>query len=122
MEASLEDVIKTGASRILTSGGQARATDAIEILARLVRIARERILIMPCGGVNADNVVQIIRTTLAQEVHSSAGASNPESATHGGGLSQANDQAAGLRSTQFEQKVATLVSLLGSVSHDEHAS
>ena len=123
MEASLEDVIKTGASRILTSGGQARAIDAIAVLARLVRLSRERILIMPCGGVNSENVVKIIQTTLAQEVHSSAGASNPESAGNGGGLPQGNNQAASsLHSGQFEQKVATLVSLLGSVPHDERVS
>jgi copper homeostasis protein len=121
LETSLEDVIKTGASRILTSGGQARATDAITILARLVRISRERILIMPCGGVNSDNVVQIIRTTLAQEIHSSAGASNPQSDTNGGGLPQGNNQdASSVRSTQFEQKVAALVSLVGSASQDQH--
>jgi copper homeostasis protein len=123
LEASLEDVIQTGASRVLTSGGQARATDAIAILARLVRLSRERILVMPCGGVNSENVVEIIRTTLAHEVHSSAGASSPESASNGGGFAQGNHPAAsGLHSTQFEQKVATLVSLLGSVSHDERVS
>lgn len=120
LEASLEDVIKTGASRILTSGGQARAIDAITILARLVRRSRERILIMPCGGINSENLVEIIRATLAHEVHSSAGGSNPESATNAGGFAQGDHPAAsGLHSTQFEQKVATLVSLLGSVSHDE---
>ena len=123
MEASLEDVIKTGASRILTSGGQARAIDAIAVLARLVRLSRERILIMPCGGVNSENVAEIIQTTLAQEVHSSAGASTPESAGNGGVLPQGNNQAASsLHSTQFEQKVATLVNLLGSVPHDERVS
>jgi len=123
LEASLEDVIQTGASRLLTSGGQARATDAIAILARLVRLSRERILIMPCGGVNSENVVEIIRTTRAQEVHSSAGASSPESAGNGSGFAQGNNQAASsLHSTQFEQKVATMVSLLGSVSHDERVS
>ena len=123
MEASLEDVIKTGASRILTSGGQARASDAIAILTQLVRLSRERILIMPCGGVNSENVVQIIRTTLAQEVHSSAGASNPESDGNAGSLPQGNNQAASsLHSRQFEQKVATMVSLLGSVPHDEPVS
>jgi copper homeostasis protein len=111
-ETSLEEVIKTGASRILTSAGQTRATDGLPALARLVRAARGRILIMPCGGINSENVVHIVKTTLAQEVHSSAGTSG-----NGSDLSLGNNEAgASLQSELFEQKVATLVSLLCDVS------
>jgi len=114
-ETSLEEVIQTGASRILTSAGQARATDGISTLARLVQKARERILIMPCGGINSDNVVHIVQTTLAREVHSSAGTSG-----NGGDLSQRNNEAdSSLQSGSFEEKVAKLASLLGNVSHDQ---
>ncbi|MFZ1138775.1 MAG: copper homeostasis protein CutC [Candidatus Sulfotelmatobacter sp.] len=120
LETSLQDVIQTGASRILTSAGQPRATDGLQTLARLVQAAGERILIMPCGGINSDNVLDIVRTTLAQEVHSSAGASNPTSAGNGGDLSEGNNEAASdLQASLFEQKVAKLVSLLGGVSHHE---
>lgn len=115
LETSLEDVIQTGASRILTSAGQPRASDGISILARLVQKARERILIMPCGGINPDNVVHIVKTTLAQEVHSSAGTSG-----NGGDLSQGNNEAGSSpQSGSFEEKVAKLVSLLADVSHDQ---
>jgi copper homeostasis protein len=121
LETSLEEVIQTGASRILTSAGQPRATDGLSTLARLVHAAGERILIMPCGGINSDNVVHIVTTTLAQEVHSSAGTSSPISPGNGGDLSEGNHEVgSGLQAELFEQKVAKLVSLLGGLSHDEH--
>lgn len=119
-DTSLEDVIETGASRILTSAGQPRATDGLAMLARLVQSAKDRISIMPCGGINSDNVVRIVRATSAQEVHSSAGASNLFATGNGGDLSEANDEVdSGLQSELFEQKVARLVSLLSGVSQDE---
>jgi copper homeostasis protein len=132
MESSLEDVIQTGAARILTSGGQARATDGISTLARLVQAARGRILLMPGGGVNSGNLVHIIRTTRAQEIHSSAGhssarnssagTSNPDSPGNGRRPTLAGDPGSSVLSTLFEQKVSKLASLLGSVSQDERVS
>jgi copper homeostasis protein len=120
LEMSLEAAIQTGASRILTSGGQPRATDGLSTLARLVQAAKGRILLMPCGDINSNNVVQIVQTTLAQEFHTSAGSSQSGSAGKGSILSQGEDaEASSLQSTLFEQKVATLVALLESVSHDE---
>ena len=85
LETSLEEVIRTGASRILTSGGKPRAADALSTLARLVQAARGRILLMPCGGIDSENVVSIVRTTLAQEFHSSLGASRSDSTSGGNG-------------------------------------
>jgi copper homeostasis protein len=120
LEMSLEEVIQTGASRILTSAGQPCAMDGLQTLARLVQAAKERILIMLCGGIDSDNVLHIVRTTLAQEIHSSAGTSNPNSGGNGGDVSQrSNESDTSLPSDIFEQKVAKLVSLLRDVSHDE---
>ena len=115
-ETSLEDVIRTGASRSLTSAGQPRATDGLSTLVQLVRAAKERIVIMPCGGINAQNVVHIVRSTLAQEVHSSAGTSNSIPGGNGNDLSEGNsDFESSLPSALFEKKVAKLVSLLEAV-------
>lgn len=120
LETSLEEVIQTGASRILTSGGKPRATDALATLARLAQAARGRILLMPCGGINSKNVVRIVRTTLAHEFHTSVGTSHPSSAGNGGRLSHGNNVTRpSLQSALFEQKVAKLISLLGGVFHDE---
>ncbi len=120
LETALDDVMQTGASRVLTSGGQSRAADALSTLARLVQMAGSRILLMPCGGINSENIVHIVRKTLAREVHTSAGTSNPDLADNGNNVSTENTAAdSSLPVASFEQKVAKLVSLLGSVPHDE---
>jgi copper homeostasis protein len=56
---SLEDVIETGSTRILTSGGELRAKDGLSILRYLVDTAKGRILIMPCGGIDSGNITSI---------------------------------------------------------------
>jgi copper homeostasis protein len=73
LDAGLEDVIETGAARILTSGGAAAAPAALDRLARLVAAAKERIIILPGGGINASNVLQVARKTRAREIHSGLG-------------------------------------------------
>jgi copper homeostasis protein len=69
----LEEVIKTGAARVLTSGGAAGAPDGIETLARLVAAAKERNIVLPGGGINPSNVLQVARKTRAREIHSGLG-------------------------------------------------
>ncbi|HET7892254.1 MAG TPA: copper homeostasis protein CutC [Candidatus Sulfotelmatobacter sp.] len=117
-EASMEDVIQTGASRILTSAGQIHATDGLALLARLVRAATKRISIMPCGGINPGNVVQIARETSASEIHSSAGTSNLNATGSGKELSPAkagSDSDSVLAS--FERQVANMARLLRDMPH-----
>jgi copper homeostasis protein len=67
---ALEDVIATGAARILTSGGAASAEEGTEVLTELVRLARGRISILPGGGIHPENLARIVRLTRAEEVHS----------------------------------------------------
>jgi copper homeostasis protein len=73
LDAALEDVIATRATRILTSGGAVTAPAGIEKLARLVAAAKERVLILPGGGINAPNVAQVARQSGAREIHSGLG-------------------------------------------------
>ena len=70
---ALEAVIATGARRILTSGGEYRAVDGLVELEQLVKQAGQRIVILPGAGIDAGNVVQIIRATAVCEVHASLG-------------------------------------------------
>jgi len=122
LDASLQDVIQTGASRILTSGGKARATDALSILARLVQAARDRIVLMPCGGINAENIVQVVQKTGAREVHTSAGTSNPNLGDNGDNVSSESDSTnSSLPVASFEEKVAKLAGLLASAPNRELA-
>jgi copper homeostasis protein len=73
LDSALEDVIETGATRILTSGGSSSAPDGLAKLARLVDSAKRRITILPGGGINSSNVAQVALQTGAREIHSGLG-------------------------------------------------
>jgi copper homeostasis protein len=61
IEASLEDVIRTGAVRVLTSGGEASAMEGCPRLQRLLARAAGRIEVMVGGGVRPQNIAEIAR-------------------------------------------------------------
>ena len=69
LRKALEDVIGTGAVRILTSGGAASAQAGVGCLTNLVETASTRIVVMPGGGITAMNVAHIAKTTGAREFH-----------------------------------------------------
>jgi copper homeostasis protein len=68
--AALEDVIATGAVRILTYGGAKSALGGAAALAELVAAARNRIIILAGAGIIAANVSQFAEQTGARELHS----------------------------------------------------
>lgn len=68
---SLEAVIQTGAKRLLTSGCRPQAPEGLSTLARMVNQARDRLRVMPGGGITPANVIRIVRATSAREVHAS---------------------------------------------------
>ena len=67
---SLSDVIATGASRILTSGGASIAPKAVQTVQKLVSEAGDRIIVMPGSGLDASNIAEIAAKTRAKEFHS----------------------------------------------------
>ncbi len=69
LEDALEDIIKTGADRILTSGGKQKAEFGIDIVAQLVEKADGRIVVMVGSGVNDENISKMISGTSATEYH-----------------------------------------------------
>lgn len=82
VENSLEDVIRTGANRVLTSGTSQTAVEGSERIAGLVRAAGRRIGVMVCGNVRSTNVQQIALATGAQEFHASLRAPIPSPVVH----------------------------------------
>ena len=69
---TLEKVISCGCERILTSGQKSAAPLGSDVLAKLVKQADNRIIIMPGAGVRASNIGQLIVETGAVEYHTSA--------------------------------------------------
>ena len=68
---AMEQLIKIGCERILTSGQKPLAVDAVEIIAQLVKVADERIIIMPGSGVRKENIKMLAEQTGCVEFHSS---------------------------------------------------
>ncbi|MHB8500198.1 MAG: copper homeostasis protein CutC [Candidatus Acidiferrales bacterium] len=69
LRKSLEDVIRTGAARVLTSGGKRTATEALGAIGELVRTAGERLIVMPGSGIHAGNIRDAVAETGAREYH-----------------------------------------------------
>ena len=101
LRQALGEVIKTGAHRILTSGGARSAPEGAAVLAELVAAAGDRVVIVPGAGINAANVLQVARQTGAREFHS--------------GLSTALPYGSGDRK-KFEEEVRKLAEAIARVA------
>lgn len=71
LDRALEDVIASGADRILTSGGESDIVRGTASIGRLVAHAGRRIAIMAGGNVRRNNVEQFVAATGVEEVHTS---------------------------------------------------
>ena len=70
MVGGLEDVIRTGADAVLTSGGEATAKAGVARLSEMVRMAGGRIEVMVGGGVRPGNLGELAGATRATAFHS----------------------------------------------------
>ena len=66
---ALNDLIECGVHRVLTSGGKPNALEGIDTIAALVKQAKGQIVVLPGGGITADNVQHLIKSTGVREVH-----------------------------------------------------
>jgi copper homeostasis protein len=101
LSQALEDVSRSGASRILTSGGAATALEGASSLAMVVAAAGERITIVPGAGINARNILQLAEATRAQEFHSGLSSAFAHQRTD---------------YVQFEKEVRAMVKMLSTLS------
>jgi copper homeostasis protein len=72
LNEAMEDIIRLGIRRILTSGGQPDVPAGVPVIANLVKQAAGRVSIMPGGGVTEDNIPAIVQSTGVREIHLSA--------------------------------------------------
>jgi copper homeostasis protein len=71
LDQALEDVISTGCSRVLTSGGQPDVVTGATTLAHLVKLAGDRIDVAVGGGLRITQAASIARQTGAHHFHGS---------------------------------------------------
>jgi copper homeostasis protein len=67
--SALDILIDLGITRVLTSGGKPTAIEGAHEIRKLILHAAKRIEILPGGGINAENVVEIVRATGCNQVH-----------------------------------------------------
>ena len=71
---ALDTLSEIGCKRILTSGGKSLASQGAGTVRNLLQHAAGRIEVLPGGGINANNVIEIIKTTDCQQIHIGASA------------------------------------------------
>lgn len=69
---ALDNLMELGIDRLLTSGQEATVPEGVPAIGEYVRYVGDSMSIMPGGGVNEDNVSEIIRKTGVGEVHCTA--------------------------------------------------
>ena len=68
---ALEQLITIGANRVLTSGKKHTALDGIDFLDVLKKRAKNKIIILPGGGINKENTI-LFKNKEFKEIHCSA--------------------------------------------------
>jgi len=66
---ALDELIQLKVERVLTSGQKENAHEGAKLIADLVKYADGRICVMPGGGVQEDNLRQVIKATGATDFH-----------------------------------------------------
>jgi copper homeostasis protein len=69
--AGLDELIRLGFARVLTSGGPGGVPDHLPTLKRLVERASGRIQVMPGGGVRAETAGGVVQFTRCEHLHGS---------------------------------------------------
>ncbi|XP_034944184.1 copper homeostasis protein cutC homolog [Chelonus insularis] len=69
---ALEELVKLGFERVLTSGQKKIALEGLPLITDLIKHAKNRIIVMPGSGINPENIAFIKNTCKAKEFHASA--------------------------------------------------
>jgi len=82
LSEALEDLVRAGVDRVLTSGGEQNVDLGRSKIADLNRQAGGRIVVMPGGGITEKNVRQLLSETGAREIHASLRTAVPSPMNH----------------------------------------
>jgi len=69
---ALEQLIELGVTRVLTSGQEKTVAEGAGLIKKLIVLGRDRIEILPGGGIRPHNVRRIVEQTGTRQVHLSA--------------------------------------------------
>ncbi len=91
---AITDIIKTGCQRVLTSGGRIKVENNIPLLNDLIKIADNKIIVMPGFSTNDHNLQLLVQHLKTNEFHASAKISFTEDhlSSLGFGVSVSYDQ------------------------------
>ena len=70
---AIEALVRCGVSRVLTSGQHDTAMAGRDVLAATVKQAADRIAVMACGELDAENIAEVRRAARPHEMHFAAG-------------------------------------------------
>jgi copper homeostasis protein len=79
---ALEQLIDLGITRVLTSGQKDSAPEGVELIAKLIGRAGQRIDILPGGGIRPYNIKEIVKRTRCRQIHMTAWERVEDSSTH----------------------------------------
>ncbi|CAH1784205.1 unnamed protein product [Owenia fusiformis] len=120
-ETALETIIQLGCERVLTSGLENSALEGVPVIKNMVDIAKERIIVMPGGGINERNLQRILDGTGAKEFHCSARSTIPSNMSY---RNTAVAMGASISPPEFQRKITDidkvrkLVYIAKGVTHD----
>lgn len=69
---ALDELVDLGITRILTSGQQDTVPEGADLIRRLIEHAKDRIEILPGGGIKPYNIAEVIARTGCRQVHLTA--------------------------------------------------
>lgn len=70
--AALDTLIELGIDRVLTSGQEACVLEGLPLITNLIERAKDRIIVMPGGGITPRNVARIVSEAKPREIHFAA--------------------------------------------------
>jgi copper homeostasis protein len=84
LDVSLEEVIRSGADRLLTSGGEPNALLGMDRIAKLRAAAGDRLSVMAGAGIRQSNLRKLVESTGVCEIHTSLSTKTTNSTVHAG--------------------------------------
>lgn len=75
---AIDQLVGCGVKRLMTSGMAESVPEGVERIAEIVAYSKERIEIIPAGGINDKNVVQVVSRTGCNQVHGTFSSENDD--------------------------------------------